>query len=184
MYRTLLCVIVAASGCSSVPGPSADELQAVENPTDEQQEWLDLVVPRAIAWYTAQESALLPVGRPLTEDEVAMAARMGVRHPEKVRIIVRDEFPVPDDLVLAQELSQLGFGARRPDGFTMGYAVLVTPRSEGKRWLLAHELAHVGQCERLGTQALVRRYLLELRVLGYARAPLELEADRLAQGEK
>jgi hypothetical protein len=182
----LLClfVVVGIGACSFVRGPSPDELHAVEHPSPEQAAWLDSVAPRATEWYIAQESVLRPRGRPLTADEIEIAKKTGVQHPEEVRVFVLDEFPFPDDPVLAKELKALGLGSRHAGGFTMGYVVLLKPQYDTKRWLLAHELVHVAQRERLGTETFVRRYLMELRVMGYARAPLELEANKLMQSAK
>lgn len=49
-----------------------------------------------------------------------------------------------------------------------------------ERWLLAHELTHVAQQERMGRQAFVRWFIAERELMDYRRAPLELEANRLA----
>ena len=151
----------------------------MEQPSAVDAEWLNSVAPRAVAWYAQQEAALLPRGRLLTPAEVQLARDMGVQRPEQVRVLVWSDFPFPDDPILAKELKGLGMGSRNVGGFGLGYVVLVKPKYDGERWLLAHELVHVAQRERLGTDAFVRRYLLELRVLGYARAPLELEANQL-----
>jgi hypothetical protein len=121
----------------------------------------------------------LPRGRRLTADESEVAKRVGVQHPERVQILVLSDFPLPDDPGLAGEIRALGFGSPRAGGRSMGYAILIKPQYEKQSWLLAHELVHVAQRERLGTDMFIRRYLLELRVFGYARAPLELEANKL-----
>jgi hypothetical protein len=53
---------------------------------------------------------------------------------------------------------------------------MLKPRVAQDKTVLAHELVHVGQHDRLGRAAFLRRYLVEMEVLGYARSPLELEA--------
>jgi len=143
--------------------------------------WLDAVAPEAIKWYLAQEARLLKQGRPLAPDEMELARRMGVQHPEKVRVLVLAQFPFPDDPELAAQAKALGL-SDEAGGFGMGYAVLIKPQFEGQRQLLAHELVHVAQRERFGTEAFVRRYLLELKTVGYGRSPLEAEANRMMQG--
>lgn len=152
----------------------------MEPPSAAEAAWLDAVAPKAIEWYLAQEASLLRQGRPLAPDETKLARRMGVRHPEKVRVLVLAQFPFPDDPELAAQAKALGL-SDRAGGFGMGYAVLIKPQFEGERQLLAHELVHVAQRERLGTEAFVRRYLLELRTVGYAHSPLEAEANRMMQ---
>jgi hypothetical protein len=62
-------------------------------------------------------------------------------------------------------------------GLTAGHGILLGIRHAHDPRVLAHELAHVAQCERLGMRAFALRYLTELLSVGYYRAPLELEAD-------
>lgn len=147
------------------------------------------IAAKATAWYIEQEAELLQAGRPLTADESGLARRMGVLQPGRVRVLVLPQFPFPADPMLAREAEAYGFGADREQGRSMGYAVLVKPRLQlprslsdrggehPPRWLLAHELVHVAQRERMGAAAFVRRYLLELKVFGYEYAPLENEAN-------
>jgi hypothetical protein len=137
-----------------------------------------LLGARATEWFHEQEAALTQRGRPLTATEFDIARRAGVRHPEKVRVLVLAKFPLPSDPLLAQEAEVLGFGSEGEAGRSMGYAVLVKPRFQLSRQLLTHELVHVAQRERLGADGFVRRYLLELKVYGYDRSPMEAEANR------
>ena len=62
-------------------------------------------------------------------------------------------------------------------GLTAGHGILIGIRHANNPRVLAHELAHVAQYERLGMRAFALRYLTELLSVGYFRAPLELEAD-------
>jgi len=175
----IFCALLAVmGGCASNLTPSAEELKAMEQPSAADAAWLNSVAPKAIKWFLAQETRLLKQGRPLAADEMELARRMGVQHPEKVRVLVLAQFPLPDDPELAAQVKPLGLNSDDAGGFGMGYAVLVKPQFEGRRWLLAHELVHVSQRERIGTDAFIRRYLLELKTVGYSRSPLEMEANR------
>jgi hypothetical protein len=49
-----------------------------------------------------------------------------------------------------------------------------------KRWILAHELTHVAQLEELGREPFLRRLIAEYELMGYRRAPLELDANKRA----
>ncbi|MCI0504547.1 MAG: hypothetical protein L0Z73_00410 [Gammaproteobacteria bacterium] len=49
-----------------------------------------------------------------------------------------------------------------------------------EQWILAHELTHIAQQEQMGREAFVRSFIAERKLMGYRRAPLELEANRLA----
>lgn len=62
-------------------------------------------------------------------------------------------------------------------GITAGHGILLGIRHANDPRVLAHELAHVAQYERLGVRAFALRYLTELLSVGYFRAPLELQAD-------
>ena len=125
------------------------------------------------------EAEVLATGRPLTTDELALARSLGVAEPEKVRIAVREAFPVPADERLVQAAREYGLvlGSQDEAGRTQGHAILVKPAFAASKRVLAHELVHVAQFERLGgIEAYAREYLIELLVVGEKRAPLEQEA--------
>lgn len=159
-----------------VPRPMSQELAALDAPPAELGAWIDGLLPRALGWYDTAEAGLLPRGRPLSDAEAAIARRLGVADPARVRVVVLDEFPLPDDPQLLALARRHGLGGRQEGGRTMGQAVLLKPRVAADPVVLAHELVHVAQQERMGRAAFLRRYLLELQMLGYARSPLELEA--------
>lgn len=137
---------------------------------------LDALVPRADTWFSQQERRLQQQGRPLADSEIEIAKTMGVLHPESVRVVVLDPFPMPDEPVFRQAVVSLGLESSRACGFSMGYAILIKPGFEGSVGLLAHELVHVAQRERYGTTPFIRRYLTEICVVGYERSPIEQEA--------
>jgi len=175
--RGLLLVAVAlCGGCMAVPKPSAEELQALDAPPAQMAQKVDHLLPRALAWYTAVEAELLRVGRPLTVTEAELAGRLGVRQPDKVRVVVLDRFPMPADPEVLAEARRHGLGSRAEGGRTQGYAIMLKPGLAEDPQVIAHELVHVAQHDRLGRAAFLRRYLLEMEMMGYARSPLELEA--------
>ena len=169
----LVALILCCAGCTGLK-PVAH----LPQPTETQLAWVGAVAPRAVSWVTEQESSFLIQGRPLLNDEIDLARAIGIQFPDRVRIVVTERFPVPQDPLLSQQVGVFGFDASNQAGCSFGYAVVVKPRYVETRWLLAHELVHVAQRERLGMDAFVRQYLLEVRTLGYARAPLEREAKR------
>ena len=173
----LAIMLVCVTGCKFVRRPTAAELRAIDQPSPADAAWIASVAPRALTWFNEQEARWILRGRSLDTKETVIAQRMGVQHPEQVRVVVTPEFPMPDDPTLRKEAQLMGLGSPQAGGFSMGYAVLIKPKYAHASWLLAHELVHVGQRERLGTEPFVRRYLLELHILGYSRSPLELEAN-------
>lgn len=136
------------------------------------------IAPRTATWIAEVESTLSSEGRKLTTEETALARRVGVQHPERVRVVILREFPLPRDPLLYREIGVFGFEADREVGCSFGYVVVVKPKHSQSRELLAHELAHVTQRERLGAEGFIHQYLLELRTLGYTRSLLEREARR------
>jgi len=65
---------------------------------------------------------------------------------------------------------------------TLRYGIFIQKRSSDDRRLLAHELGHVRQYERMGGfRAFMERYLFECMIIGYPNTPMEQEADELAE---
>jgi hypothetical protein len=179
-FRTgclLAVLLLPLSACFSARPPSDQEIAALQAPPADLVAWLDAIVPPTVQWYDETSAALAEQGRPLTEDESALARSEGVEHPEQVRVVVQKQFPQPTDPDLRAKLQFLGLGSNAIGGLTMGHAILLKPRYATKRWILAHELVHVRQLERLGSARYMRLYFTELKMLGYARTPLELEAN-------
>lgn len=174
-FSSILSVSLVAA-CATTSRPSAEELKLLDKPPVAVQAKVAKFLPVALAWYQQAERELLPKGRQLTKAEQALARQLGVKRPEKVRVLALETFPLPADKTLRTEAERYGMGSKLEAGRTMGYAILLkTPYADNQQ-LLAHELVHVQQIERMSSKAFVERYLLEMEMLGYARSPLELEA--------
>jgi hypothetical protein len=137
---------------------------------------LEALLPDAFAWYEATETKLLEQGRLLSKNETSKAMKLGVLHPERVRVVVMRSFPMPTNSVLQSEAKRFGFGSTSEIGRTMGYAILVKPQGAKDPTLITHELVHVAQQDRLGREQFVRQVLTELITVGYAKSSLEKEA--------
>ena len=62
-------------------------------------------------------------------------------------------------------------------GLALRYGIFVRSHCWGDRRLVAHELAHTAQYERLGgIEPFLRQYLYECLTIGYPEAPMEQEA--------
>lgn len=129
---------------------------------------------KAIAWAKAQSDAVLESGLPLSADGIQIARKVDVTEPELVRIQWVTRLPVPDDPIFQPLLENTRLADMA--GLTLGYAIfLVQERTDLK--LIAHELRHVHQYERLGgIDGFMPVYLEEIRVFGYTDAPLEKDA--------
>lgn len=163
-------------GCMVVPKPPSLELQTLDSPPAGIKAKVDHFFPRVLAWYEAVNAEFLPKGRPLIAPELDLARKMGVSNPERVRVAIVETFPMPSDPELLAEAKGYGMGSWLEGGRANGYLIMLKPRVVSNNNVLAHEFVHVSQYERMGYEAFLRRYLIEMEMLGYARSPLEIEA--------
>ena len=137
---------------------------------------LPALLPRAVAWAEAASAEAAAAGRPLDRRETALARRVGVRGPERVRVAMVAEMPMPADSALAAAARETGLLGPGTAGLTLGHTILIRRGCETPR-LLAHELRHVHQVERAGSlAAFLRDYLGQIVDHGYRDAPLEADA--------
>ncbi len=138
---------------------------------------LPLVLPLAVRWARKQEGRALAEGEPLDDAGLEIAKMMGVRHPEKIRVLAVDEIRGPGGQVLGRLAERLSLFGRHICGITYRYGILVRKDCLGDRLLIAHECVHTGQYERLGGfKPFLRAYLRECIDPGYPDRPLEREA--------
>lgn len=166
-------VLLLLTACSWPEQPSRSQ----HSSTNDLPSRLETLAPDYLDWFTEVENRLLERGRPLSSEETEMAEELSVQRPERVRVVVSREFPLPEDRALRAEAKRLGFDTLPEGGRAMGYAVLLKPGEAGSRSTLAHELVHVAQMERMGREAFLRRYFAELDRFGYTGSPLEREAQ-------
>ncbi|MEE8381647.1 MAG: hypothetical protein V3R78_07215, partial [Thermodesulfobacteriota bacterium] len=72
-------------------------------------EEFQVLLPLACEWAEAQEKHILENGVALTKDQIEDAKRVGVSHPEKVRLLKVYQIPLPEhpDLIAAVKITQL-----------------------------------------------------------------------------
>jgi hypothetical protein len=106
----------------------------------------------------------------------ADARAVGVERPEMIRVLVVDEIPSPDDLMLAKAAGTLGFLGSHTAGLALGYSVFIR-RGHLSRRLLSHECRHVAQFEAKGSLAeFLAIYLAEIASIGYDECSFEIDA--------
>jgi hypothetical protein len=142
---------------------------------------LPQLVPLAVEWAERQEAAILRVGRGLDAAERRVAAAVGVRDLDGVRLLVVPRIPGPEHPLLANACAALGFLGPGTAGLTLGRGVYLQKAAFAlSRRLLPHELRHVAQYEEAGGIApYLARYIPELLEHGYDAAPLEVDARRV-----
>lgn len=141
-----------------------------------------VLLPLAAQWVTEQEERILREGVPLTEEEIADARAVGVRDPERVRLLQVDAIPSPAHPMLKAACAAIEFLTSVPRGLTLQYGIFVRADCRRDRHLVVHELVHTSQYERLGgIRPFLSNYLFQCATIGYCKAPLEQEAIEVAQ---
>jgi len=138
---------------------------------------LEELLPLAAQWAAEQERHVLCEGVRLSEIELAAAKAIGVRNPERVRLLRVDAVPIPADPMLRAAAASINFLNAAPRGLALDYGIFVRTDHWRDRALIAHELVHTAQFQRLGgILPFLQTYIFQCATVGYQNAPLELEA--------
>ncbi len=142
---------------------------------------ISLVLPLVVKWARRQEARILAEGRTLTVSEAAFASWLGVSNPGEIRVLEIEQIPMPGKGL--RWIARLtGYPHQPPAGMALGRGVFVKQKLAKHRELVAHELVHVAQYQRLGgLESFLKCYLMECLMQGYEGAPLEIEAQEKAQ---
>ncbi len=121
------------------------------------------------------------MGRKLNDEELDWAQQIGIAHPEKVRILNVAKIPTPVPNFIENLIQRKGYPAGSAGGMCMRYGIYAKEKYAHDKSLIAHELVHTHQFERLGgLWYFLKLYLQETLILGYANSPLEIEANSTA----
>ncbi len=135
------------------------------------------LLPLAARWGEALERRILREGVALNDEELADARALGLRHPDRVRLLCLASVPTPDDFALRTAAAAVQFLTPTTRGLALRHGVFIRADCWRNRGLIAHELAHTEQYERLGgIEPFLRQYLTECLTMGYPAGPLEQEA--------
>jgi len=138
---------------------------------------LEELLPLAAQWAATQQQRVLCEGVRLSEIELADAKAIGVRNPGRVRLLRVDAVPVPVHPMLQAAAASINFLAAAPRGLALENGIFVRADSWRDRALIAHELVHTAQFQRLGgILPFLQTYIFQCATVGYPNAPLELEA--------
>lgn len=147
------------------------------------QKDFERLTPLACKWAKDQEAYILQQGVPLAGAQIADARRAGVQDPGRVRVLVVDRIPLPDDKELADAARHAQIITDASRAVAIGHGIIIRADSWQNRELLLHQLVHVAQCERSGgLEPFVGEYLLDRRgSRDFSLGSLEDEARSLAQ---
>lgn len=141
---------------------------------------LAVVLPQllapAIAWAEEQARIVEHEGELLDLAGLALAKKVGVRHPDRIRTKIVDALPLPTELALRQAALATGLLGPTALGLTLGYGIIIVRGSMTTR-LLSHECRHVYQYESYGSiAAFLPAYLQQVATIGYFDATFEQDA--------
>ena len=142
---------------------------------------LEQLLPLAVQWAAEQERRVLCEGVSLSKVELADARVIGVCNPERVRLLRVDSIPVPVHPMLRAAAASINFLTAAPRGLALDYGIFIRADYWRDRALIAHELVHTAQFQRLGgILPFLQIYIFQCATVGYPNAPLELEAIETA----
>jgi hypothetical protein len=154
------------------------------------QKDFDRLTPLAYQWAKSQEAYVLQYGVPLALDQIADAARAGVKDPSRVRVLVVDRIPLPENKELAEAARHAQIITDSSRAVAIGRGIIIRADSWQNRELLLHQLVHVAQCERSGSlESFINEYLLDRRgsrdfSLGYLEDEARSFAREICAGPK
>lgn len=136
-----------------------------------------MALPWVVWWAWRMERRILRHGRCLTDQETVNATRMGVHHPERLRILSVPQVPMPGTAWMQRIAARCGFDGSHTAGMALRYGIFIREDCGADPQLIAHECVHTAQYEKAGSLArFLRAYLSQCLIDGYWNAALEQEA--------
>lgn len=140
---------------------------------------MQVAIPLAVAWAQEQESIILDTGVQLSPELIEIARKVGVQRPDLVRVRLVPQLPQPNNPILLVLAKTVQLITPNTAGITFQHGIYIRQDCANELRLHAHELAHVGQYERLGgIQPFMHKYCQQLATAGYHNAPMEVEARK------
>ena len=163
-------ILLFISGCTLHQKSTLSKVQITEK--------VDKLMDEVNAFALKSESYALEHGRKLTPNEMKYAKTIGVKYPEKVRVMVTSDFPVPSNKEVLKGFKELGFDSMLVAGITYRYGIYIKSSwLVSKEYVLSHELIHVRQVEKTNNfKKYMRTYLIQAFSYEYFEMPLEKEA--------
>ena len=139
------------------------------------------ILPLAVEWAEVKEKVILEHGTALSPQYMQDAKSVGVRYPERVRIYIVPQIPIPKHPILKAAAQATQLISSATVGLSLRYGIFIHSNLSNDRSTIVHELVHTMQCEKLGgLYRFLKKYLWECIEMGYPQAPMEQEAIRLA----
>ena len=146
------------------------------------RETFENLLPIAYEWAKNQEEFVLANGRPLGTTQAWDAQLAGVQDPGRIRVLVVNRIPLPEDPRLAEAARRTRIITDDTRCMGVGHALIIRGDAWNDRELILHNLVHIAQCERSGgLENWVREYLGDrTNCANFTLGELEEEARRIA----
>ena len=143
-----------------------------------------IFLPVAGLWVAWHEQKILREGAPLSRQGMRDATEVGVRHPEKIRVLQMRSIPILNGRFIRALSKFWPEISTQTIGLCLRYGIYlregIAPGRE--RQLIAHECVHTAQYEACGgILRFLLRYFSECIHYGYRSAPMEVEAVERAE---
>lgn len=139
------------------------------------------LAPVASLWVLYQERRIRKHGKKLSQEQMEWARKLGIKHVERMFLIREPELTFPCPKFLTALLAQKGFSISQAAGMSLRYGIFISNTVTASPHLICHEFTHTLQYERFGgVYGFLSQYLFECIYFGYSHAPMEHEADALA----
>ena len=138
------------------------------------------LINKIITWGEAARDNILKNGNPPDARVLKFAEQIGIQHPNKIKILLLDKVPLPQDPQITLVAHKSGLSLDNVGGITFGYGIILLKSRKDDDHILCHELTHVKQYENLGFKEFLNQYVNECLKNGYLDSPLEKEADETA----
>jgi hypothetical protein len=146
------------------------------------QQQLKPLIPALIKWAENESAMAFRLGEPLNQTELEFSRKIGIRFPEKVRLLKSSHVPHPPHPEFLRMAAEIGLDLSQNRGMTLGYAIFVREAFWRELRLVVHELAHTFQYERHGGLSLLSQFVHEYFIDGYQNSSLEIEARSIEEG--
>ena len=118
------------------------------------------LLPIAVQWAKAQEAFVLRHGSSLSQRHMTDAKLAGIKDPGRVRVLVVDRIPLPEDPSLAEASKRVGIVTEDTRCMGFGHALIIRVDAWNDRETILHNFVHIAQCERAGgLEQWCRQYL-------------------------
>jgi len=96
------------------------------------KELFKMLLPAACSWAEEQEQFILKSGVALSEQQLADAKRVGVTHPEKVRLLSVRQVPMPKNPMLQMAIRATNALSADTIGLTLRYGIFIREDQRGQ----------------------------------------------------